>query len=348
MLKSHPPAFGELPERMRSFLREKGVEAETPILPLKDGGNNQVYRLPGCGLDFVLKRYFQHPTDSRDRFNTERVFYDLLWSCGIRQIPEPLVWDEESHLGLFTFASGRKPKPEEISDELVGQALRFIIQINALKPRTAAQAISAASEAYFSVTEQVNCIARRVAVVQQIEPGSELDVQAAAFAHDELLPAWQETAADIARRCQSDTRLDQPLDLAQRCLSPSDFGFHNALLEETGKLRFLDFEYAGWDDPAKLICDFFCQPQVPVNFGFWEMFSNSFAAGLGGDTCLPLRAKMLLPAYQIKWCCIILNHFVTGGKARREFARGADAEEAKAGQLAKARRMLQNLHKLRD
>ena len=36
-----------------------------------------------------------------------------------------------------------------------------------------------------------------------------------------------------------------------RCLSPSDFGFHNALLEATGKLRFVDFEYAGWDDPAK-------------------------------------------------------------------------------------------------
>lgn len=113
-------------------------------------------------------------------------------------------------------------------------------------------------------------------------------------------------------------------------------------------MRFIDFEYAGWDDPAKLVCDFFCQPQVPVDFKFWELFTNSLAASLGGETFLPLRAKMLLPAYQIKWCCIILNHFVKGGKARREFARGADAEEAKAGQLAKARRLLQNLRKLRD
>ena len=32
----------------------------------------------------------------------------------------------------------------------------------------------------------------------------------------------------------------------------------------TGELCFLDFEYAGWDDPAKMVADFFCQPAVPV------------------------------------------------------------------------------------
>ena len=30
-----------------------------------------------------------------------------------------------------------------------------------------------------------------------------------------------------------------------------------------GRLWFIDFEYAGWDDPAKTVCDFFCQPGLP-------------------------------------------------------------------------------------
>ena len=30
---------------------------------------------------------------------------------------------------------------------------------------------------------------------------------------------------------------------------------------------FIDFEYAGWDDPSKLICDFFCQPAVKATCG---------------------------------------------------------------------------------
>ena len=55
-----------------------------------------------------------------------------------------------------------------------------------------------------------------------------------------------------------------PLGEADRVVSPSDFGFHNALRTEDGRLAFLDFEYAGWDDPAKLVCDFELQPAVPA------------------------------------------------------------------------------------
>ena len=40
-----------------------------------------------------------------------------------------------------------------------------------------------------------------------------------------------------------------------RALSPSDFGLHNAMRDEDGRLRFIDFEYFGWDDPVKLVSD---------------------------------------------------------------------------------------------
>ena len=47
----------------------------------------------------------------------------------------------------------------------------------------------------------------------------------------------------------------------------------NALLAASDKkLRFLDFEYAGWDDPAKLIGDFFCQPAIPAPHSEFERF----------------------------------------------------------------------------
>jgi len=53
----------------------------------------------------------------------------------------------------------------------------------------------------------------------------------------------------------------QALPADETCLSPSDFGFHNALVDPSGALSFLDFEYAGRDDPAKPVSDFFCQPK---------------------------------------------------------------------------------------
>src|SRR5207248_1561644 len=50
------------------------------------------------------------------------------------------------------------------------------------------------------------------------------------------------------------------ISLEARTLSPSDFGFHNALRRPNGQLAFLDLEYFGWDDPAKTICDFLLHP----------------------------------------------------------------------------------------
>jgi len=133
------------------------------------------------------------------------------------------------------------------------------------------------------------------------------------------------------------------LSQAQRCLSPSDFGFHNALRAEDGRLRFFDFEYAGWDDPAKLACDFFCQPQVPVAFGHRENFLNQLAHALELDSAFFDRVRWLAPGYQVKWCCIMLNDFIVSDRARRDFAKGtADGDQRRRIQLEKARRSLRH------
>ena len=46
------------------------------------------------------------------------------------------------------------------------------------------------------------------------------------------------------------------MDFNQLILSPSDFGFHN-IVKNKKKLYFLDFEYSGFDDPLKLLSDFY-------------------------------------------------------------------------------------------
>ena len=57
-----------------------------------------------------------------------------------------------------------------------------------------------------------------------------------------------------------------------RCfLSPSDFGFHN-ILQSEGRLNFLDFEYAGRDDLAKLLSDFRLCPEIKVKKKYSEIF----------------------------------------------------------------------------
>jgi hypothetical protein len=124
--------------------------------------------------------------------------------------------------------------------------------------------------------------------------------------------------------------------MEHRVLSPSDFGFHNALKDEAGKLWFFDFEYAGWDDPAKLLCDFFCQPQVPVSIEHADRFLETLQMAVG-DEDLPARYKMLLPLHAAKWACILLNEFLKPDAERRRFA---GLQDRRVAQLEKARAML--------
>ena len=291
-------------------------------------------------FDRVLKVYFRDPADPRDRFRAEHAFYEFLGNQGIRHTPEPLGWDTRHHLGLFSFVEGRKLRADEVDKRAVRQALEFLVAVNRARSAADADSIPVASEACFSIAEHLATVERRRQRLQKIAPASEIDRAAADFVSNELNPAWEKILATITR--ESGAVMADELPQSGRCLSPSDFGFHNALLTEDG-LKFFDFEYAGWDDPAKLVCDFFCQPELPVESGLWHDFVNPLAAALNADPGFVERARRLLPAYQIKWCCILLNDFLASEQTRREFALGKSHAARQAAQLSKARQVLARL-----
>ena len=135
--------------------------------------------------------------------------------------------------------------------------------------------------------------------------------------------------------------LDEAISRGAWRVSPSDFGFHNALKTPDGRTRFFDFEYAGWDDPARMLCDFFCQPAVPAPLDYLVRFAASVSADSEEPDAMLARIRLLFPVYRIKWCCILLNDFLRVGDRRRRFALSDDAQERKASQLAKARLALE-------
>ena len=107
---------------------------------------------------------------------------------------------------------------------------------------------------------------------------------------------------------------------ADRCVSPSDFGFHNALVSDNGMVRFFDFEYGGIDDPARMICDFFSQVAFPVSASFAPEFIGRICQIVDDDVWLRQRIRILMPIYKVKWCCIVLNAFLPAESARHRFA----------------------------
>jgi hypothetical protein len=318
------------------------VGPATAVLPLAGGANNRVYRLDTVTGPVLLKSYFRHPDDPRDRLGAEWAFLRFAAAANVRCVPRPLAVDPSAGLALYEFVPGESMHGTTASGADVDAALAFYRALHAAKNRVEAGDLPRASESCFSLDDHLATVARRVERLRAIPVGGVTDVAAAAFVDTELAPAWRAVlnrARAAAAACG--LYLDRPLDPADRCVSPSDFGFHNALRETTGRLRFIDFEYAGWDDPAKLVCDFFCQPAVPAPATAFDRFAAGVGAGFAEPLTFQARAALLLPVYRVKWVCIMLNEFLPVGGSRRAFSRSAAEHDArKAAQLDKARAAL--------
>jgi Phosphotransferase enzyme family len=340
----------ELQQAAGDLVSAAGLVGEVELHPLTGGGNNRVFRVDAKGSSFLLKVYFQHPGDRRDRLGTEFAFSQFAWDNGVRALPQPLACDRQKGLGLYEFVRGRRLEPQEVTAETVEQALNFYREINSYKQLTEAQNLPKASEACFTLEEHLQCVERRLVRLQTVEASSESDRSAVEFIHNELLELWKRVRSRVVQQAsQWSLKLEAEIASLDRCLSPSDFGFHNAILSNSGQLRFLDFEYAGWDDPGKMVSDFFCQPAVPVSLDYYSKFVEAVVSELSEPEQHRQRMAILLPVYRVKWCCILLNDFLPVGSQRRSFAgQVADREVHKAVQLQKARRALQYLKENRE
>ena len=338
---NQPAGTGALAGFAGPFLAQHGLNGTPAFEPIGGGGNNRVYRVSAGNRVVVLKQYFQHPQDPRNRFGAERSFYTFIAQAGIDRTPRPLGWDEERRLGLLGHVSGRKLLGEEVDAGHVKQALEFILELNRHWRAVSSATLPAASEACFSLGQHLDCVGQRVLRLGGIQVESAVDEAARRFVQEQLRPVWERLSSSV--RSAPDWSAVE-LTRAESCPSPSDFGFHNALLEPDGRLRFFDFEYAGRDDPAKLACDFFCQPQLPVPETCWGPFLASLAEQPGWGDAFLARARLLLPIYRIKWCCIMLNEFLPNEQVRRQFARPeASLTERKQVQLTKARYALERI-----
>lgn len=324
------------------LLGYSGFRGPFSLVPLSGGKNNQVFQVDLADRTLVLKAYFQHPGDPRDRLGADYAFSTFAWSHGIRCLPQPLACDPENRLALYEFIPGRKLNPGEVTAARVNEAISFYRQLNALRGEKEAAKLPNGSEACFRLADHLQCLSRRSERLQRMEPSTAIDREAAAFIAREFSPLCQTVLNELTERAQAHgLSLSAELPASDRCLSPSDFGFHNALLTPSGQMTFLDFEYSGWDDPAKTVCDFFCQPELPAPLSAFDEFSRSVSAGLSESDRQRQRFKLLLPVYQLKWCCIILNDFLPAGNQRRQFAGNEESEtERKSKQLAKARQAL--------
>jgi hypothetical protein len=318
-----------LADAVRECLRRERGEEVVGLAPLPGGANSRALRVETrAGGVYLAKEY---PADGSDRLGTEMAALGFLRRNGVRAVPEPVAALPGCRVGLFRFVAGEKLRPGEVGAAEVRAAAAFLGEVHALRDAPGAAALPDAKEACFTLEQHLAVVEGRLARLRALPaatggPGRGL----AAYLGERFAPFAAQVADRVraaAARRGWDPRAELPP--AARTLSPSDFGFHNALRTPSGELVFIDFEYFGWDDPAKTVADFYLQPAVPVPAALREPFYRAVRGHLGAGAGLEDRLPLVYPVLALKWCLIILNAFLRPGA-------GAGRERLLEGQLAKA------------
>ena len=311
---------GELRSAVHALLSTVLDGAAWSARRVEGGGNNRLHEISSAGRRFALKEYFRSDDDPRDRLGPELRFLRVARLAAPVRVPEVIACDEGARFALLEWIDGERPVVASLDPACSVEAADFVRSVTATWRATGA-ALPPASEACFSGAAHLQCVDRRVrglASLGAAAPWTHDAERLVGWIRDELWP----TARRYAERelARLPLALDAELPHEERIASPSDFGFHNALLRD-GSLVFLDFEYAGVDDPAKLVCDFFCQPALPPPLEARERFARSLVSDVSAVEALLRRVDALGPLYVTKWCCILLGEFMPTSAARRAHAR---------------------------
>lgn len=308
------------------------------------GRNSQVYKLDCSeGRHYLAKVYYRHDEDSRDRLAAEFNGLTFLWQSGVRAIPEPFSADPILGFAIYEYIHGQSINSNNVTTTDIDRAVDFLISLNRLTDQPGAADLQPASEACFSVKAIVESVQQRVKRLSSLPDQGSLEAKLHRFLANEIEPFFAHVREwSRARLLELGLELDWELPIAERTLSPSDFGFHNALRRSDGNLVFLDFEYFGWDDPAKMIVDFVLHPAMKLTLKLKRRYVRGLLAHFANISALSVRLSAVYPLFGLKWCLILLNEFVPVDLARRDFAETESVERGKrlAQQLTKARKML--------
>jgi hypothetical protein len=294
------------------------------------GGNNRVYRIEAGDEIYALKVYPHSTTDTRDRLTAESAGLAFVSRHLPDRVPVPIAVDRVHGIALYTWIAGEPVGERDLDD--VREAAAFIRALHEARNDPAARTLGLASEAIVGNAGIMEQIDARLARLRGVAPS---DPALAALLHDRFEP-------ELHARRQVDPAFDR-LTMANRTLSPSDFGFHNALRRH-GSLVFIDFEYFGWDDPVKLVSDFIWHPAMDLDDEERAIWLDEAAETFGGDPHYAARLRAYSPLIALRWVQIILNEFIPAVWERRVFAGQTDAwDDVKSRQLAKAVGILDQL-----
>lgn len=295
--------MASLDPKVRNWAAEL-LGSKAVVRPLFGGANNCVFRCSGADHELVIKSYCDSdPKDGVSRLAAEVAFFRHAAVYAPNETPKLLGVNEVENMIAMSFVPGESIcQIDHTSSSDISSLLSYYKKINQAGKLLSNYPIMA-RDGYLSISEHIANVELRLAAlgVDHIPRG----FRTLALSTLKDVSARFETAKKIVLRSIDSGAISDQLPMKFMQLSPGDFGFHNVIRRENG-LVVIDFEYAGLDDPAKTVADFFLQPRVGIDRTFFDQVVSRMAIAIPPST-LRSRALVLGRLLSIKWLAIILG-----------------------------------------
>lgn len=285
-------------DKVKSFFRLGG------------GKNNHVFKITFYNYkNIIIKNYYSDINNNLDRLNKEWIFLSHAKKIEPKCVPTPINFNKNLNIACYSFIAGRKFKDKEIDKKVVQDACQFIKKINKIpfefEFHNATESCLDLESHFKNIDFRVNNISKEIC------SNNLLTSKIIDLVKLQIIPLWDKISV-FNKKIFSNKKIN-----IKKYLSPSDFGFHNILKSKKNINYFIDFEYSGMDDLAKLTNDFFCTPDIPVNEKYYNFFISEMVNNLDLDNNYIFRSKNLIYSYKLKWICIMLKQITNIGILKR-------------------------------
>ena len=286
-----------------AFLDEAvGPEFRVGLLRAQ-GFNSGVYLVERAGEQWVLKLYgAKRIVTDPLRMQREVAMYRHVDQVGIECTPKLVAYDEGIQASLLSFAEGKTTLDQGAGDFWHTVAIDFLAALQTGTSATTLVGLLQGADSCQSVPDHLINVDRRIEGVDEY-----IFSAAGEFHHDQIVPTWHAVREWVSTHLVNKGRPT----LVSQMVSPGDLGPHNSVVNQAGEIVFLDFEYGGWDDPVKFLCDLEFQPSNTFNetqIARWVQEVHSYRY----ETTFYERYRCMRPVHAVKWASIALNPFRDG------------------------------------
>jgi len=224
----------------------------------------------------------------------------MLKRLSIPYLQTPVTCDENLGAAVYDYIDGDEAFNSDCSD--IQRMLSLLSLLETREVRDKFSDFNLASSACLSGADIEKQIGDRL---KNLEAATDIYPELELFIRDSFVPALRNML--VWSKNKWPIEFSRKLSQNNLVLSPSDFGFHNAIKDDLGNLYFYDFEYFGWDDPVKLIADVSHHAAFELSEAQEQLWLDG-CLKIYGESML-CRYRAAWPLYGLIWCLIILNEY---------------------------------------